>query len=80
MSCGKGAWWKSVKDPKARDKARRYYYAQRALDFSGMKKASAEARRIYAKSKKANAADRRRKAAGLRGNRSKARGSSWAPF
>lgn len=35
--CG-GAWWKAVKDPKARDKARRAYYAQRARDFEGWRK------------------------------------------
>jgi len=35
--CG-GEWWKSVKDPKARDKARRAYYAQRRRDLEGWRK------------------------------------------
>lgn len=80
MGCGKGAWWKRVKDPSARDKARRYYYSQRSQDIAGMKKAAAEGRRLYMKAKRTAATERKRKASSLRGKRSKAHGSKWAPF
>lgn len=80
MGCGKGAWWKSVNDPSTRDKARRYYYANRSKDLAGMKAAAAAARSIYAKTKKTTSGERKRKAAGLRGKRAKARGSTRAPF
>jgi hypothetical protein len=74
MPCGgSGSWWKSVKNPKQREKARRYYYAQRGRDLAGEKAAAAEARRIMHTKKALGRHERRLKATSIRAKRSKHR-------
>jgi hypothetical protein len=71
MPCkGPGGWWKRVKDPKARAKARRYFYAQRGKDLAGMKKTATEARRLY---KREHGSERKRLARITREERKGAR-------
>jgi hypothetical protein len=72
-TCGAGAWWKTVKDPTDKAKARRYYYAQRARDLAGMKAASSEARRKLRATKESQKAERQKRARVTREERRGAR-------